>query len=441
MRPSSALSGLTFHAPLHAHALRRGMLAAITGLAGLFTLAIPPADAAEVRVRDQQILVEGKPFVPNGAGGETRLEDLAGLGATVVRTYGQEPGKILDEAHKAGLKVIVGLWMAHPRLGFDYGDKAAAQAQLESFRPMVERYKDHPALLMWGIGNEIEVDLPPDPGHPLWPALEDASRFVKAIDPHHPTMAVTADTGADKVALVKRHAPSIDVLGLNAYGDSLLTIEERARKQGWDGPIIFTEMGANGHWAVPQTPWGAPLEPSSTEKAQKMRAYFTLAKEKGIGAVPILWGQKQEVTPTWYSLMLPTGEYTETVEVMAELWGGTPPGGPNRAPRILSLLHKGPQSFPSDSETRITLETADPDGDPLEVSWDIMAESTHRSVGGAPEPVPASFPQGVHEASDTGARIANLPPGHYRVFVTVRDGKGAAATGNLPIEVKPGQED
>ncbi len=423
LRPARATPGqkLALHAVL------------LTALASLSTL---PLHAAEVEVKGQHILVDGKPLVPNGAGGETRLEDLARLGATVVRTYGQEPGKILDEAQKAGLKVIVGLWLAHPRQGFDYNDKAAAQAQLESFRPMVERYKDHPALLMWGIGNEIEVDLPRDPDHPLWPALEEASLFVKNIDPNHPTMAVTADTGADKIALVKRHAPSIDVLGVNAYGDSLLTIDERARKQGWEGPIIFTEMGANGHWAVPQTAWGAPLEPSSTEKAQKMRAYFTQAQEKGIGAVPILWGQKQEVTPTWYSLLLPTGEYTETVEVMADLWGGTPPGGKNRTPRILSLVHKGPQSFPADGETRIVLETSDPDGDPLDVSWDIMAESTVRSVGGAPEPVPEHFPQGVHDASPEGARIASLPPGRYRVFVTVRDGKGGAATGNLPIEVK-----
>lgn len=404
--------------------------------AGLLGLALTPLQAAEVSVRGQQILVDGEPFVPNGAGGETRFEDLAKLGATVVRTYGQEPGAILDAAHKAGLKVIVGLWMGHPRQGFDYNDKAAVEAQLEGFRTVVERYRDHPALLMWGIGNEIEVDMPPSADHPLWPAIDDAARFVKSIDPHHPAMAVIADTGADKVALVKRHAPTIDVLGINAYGDSLLTIDERARKQGWTGPLVFTEMGADGHWSVPQTAWGAALEPNSTEKAHKMRGYLALAKEKGIGAVPILWGQKQEVTPTWYSLLLPTGEWNETVEVMAEAWGGTPPGGPNKAPRIVSLVHKGPQSFAPDEETRVVLETTDPDGDTLAVEWDIMAETTVRSVGGTAEPVPPSFPQGLHEASKTGARIANLPPGRYRVFVTVRDGKGAAATGNLPIEVK-----
>ncbi|MGE4371405.1 MAG: glycoside hydrolase family 2 TIM barrel-domain containing protein [Xanthobacter sp.] len=396
----------------------------------------PKAVRDEVTVDGTHILVNGRPFLANGAGGRASFEDLARLGATTVRTYGQDPGPVLDAAEKAGLKVIAGLWLEHPRHGFDYRDAQARKAQLEKLRPMVERYRNHPALLMWGVGNEIEVAVSDEAARPVWPAIEEAAQFVKALDPHHPVMAVTADTGADKVAQLVRHAPSVDVLGLNAYGDSLLTITERARAQGWKGPIIFTEMGADGHWSVPRAPWGAPIEPNTTAKADKMRHYLQLAKQQGIGAIPIVWGDKQEVTPTWYSLLLPTGEWTETVGVMAELWGGTPPGGPNRAPRIEGLNFEGPMSFPPDGETRLKLTASDPDGDPLDVTWQVMAETTAHSVGGAPEPVPPSFPQAVHEPTADSVRIAGLPPGQYRIFATVRDGKGAGASINLPFEVK-----
>ncbi|MFG1239077.1 glycoside hydrolase family 2 TIM barrel-domain containing protein [Xanthobacter autotrophicus DSM 597] len=394
------------------------------------------AHAAQVAVRGADILVDGKPFMPLGASGETRFSELKALGANTIRTYGQEPGEILDAAQRAGLKVIVGFWLAHPRLGFNYADKAAVTAQLEALRHMVERYRTHPALLMWGIGNEVEVELSPEEAQAVWPAIEEAARLVKTLDSQHPTMAALAEVGQDKAAILKRSAPSIDVLGINGYGDGLLTSAGRARAQGWTGPIILTELGAQGHWDAPRAPWGAPMEPTSSEKATRVRRYLMAAKQAGVGAMPFLWGQKQEVTPSYYSLLLPTGEWTETVEVMSDLWGGKVPGGPNRAPRILGLSLVGPARFPTDGQTLVRLSATDPDGDPLKAEWQIMAETTARSVGGDPEPVPPSFPQGLHDPAPTGVRIFGLPPGRYRVFVTLRDGRGAAATGNIPFEVQ-----
>ncbi|MFG1477721.1 glycoside hydrolase family 2 TIM barrel-domain containing protein [Xanthobacter sp. V4C-4] len=395
------------------------------------------AKASQVSVRGSEILLDGRPFVPNGASGETRLAELKAIGANVVRTYGQEPGEILDAAQRAGLKVIVGFWMGHPRVGFDYRNRAAVEAQLETLRHMVERYRNHPALLMWGIGNEVEVELPPAEAQAVvWPAIEEAARLVKTLDPSHPTLAVVAEVGTDKARQLKAQAPSIDVLGVNGYGDGLLTSVARARAQGWSGPVVLTEMGALGHWEAPKTPWGARFEPTSSAKADQMRRYLTSANHAGIGTIVFLWGQKQEVTPTWYSLLLPTGEWTETVEVMADQWDGTPPGGDNHAPRILSLRLDGPAVLPRNGSTVLRVAATDPDGDPLKVEWQVMAETTAPSIGGDAEPVPQSFPEAVHEPSVNAVRIGPLPPGTYRVFVTVRDGRGAAATGNLPIAVR-----
>jgi hypothetical protein len=32
--------------------------------------------------------------------------------------------------------------------------------------------------------------------------------------------------------------------------------------------------------------------------------------------------------------------------------------------------------------------------------------------------------------------VTGLPPGNYRLFAIVRDGRGAAATANLPFQVR-----
>lgn len=393
------------------------------------------AGAGQVQVRGSEILLDGKPFIPNGAAAEDRLAELKALGATVVRTYGQEPGAILDAAQRAGLKVIVGFWLGHPRRGFDYGNRRAVEAQLEDLRHMVQRYRTHPALLMWGIGNEVEVDLSPAEAMAVWPAIEEAARLAKNLDGQHPVMAAVAEVGEGKAGLLKRLAPSVDVLGINGYGEGLLTAVARARAQGWDGPIVLAEIGPQGHWDAPRTAWGAPLEPTSTEKAERMRRYLAAARKAGVGAIPLVWGHKQEVTPTWYSLLLPSGEWTGTVEAMAEAWGGQPPGTA-AAPRIRALAFDGPDVLAPGETRRVILTASDPDGEPLDVAWQVMAESTVRSVGGDPEPVPPAFPEAVRQAAAGEARIGPLPAGRYRVFVTVRDGRGAAATANLPFEVR-----
>lgn len=396
--------------------LKRILLALILAIAAL------PAHA-EVRVSGSQVLVDGRQFPIRGAAGEQRLDLLKQLGATVVRTYGDPPDAVLDQAHKLGLKVIVGFWLEHPRRGFDYRDPSQANAQLERLAAFVKRYKAHPALLMWGVGNEVEAELDDDSA--VWPGIGQAARLVRRLDPHHPVMAVLAEAGGGKVAKLMQAAPDVDVLGVNSYGDALPSLPERVRAQGWKGPLVVTEMGAIGQWQAQRKPWGAMIEPSSTAKASLLRGYLSALGPATQGQILFYWGQKQEVTPTWHSLLLPDGSWTETAEAMAQAWGGKTPGG-NRAPRIGRF----------DMEAgRAVLEAADPDGDTLAVQWSVMAESTDLRKGGDIEAVPRGHAEALLSSDHAGARLGTLPAGQYRLFVTVRDGKGAAATANLPFLV------
>lgn len=407
-----------------------GLTLHLTGLAA-------PAMAQSVTVAAGQVLVDGRPFAIRGAAGQERFAELAALGATTVRTYGGDPGAILDAAQAAGLKVIAGLWVEHPRRGVDYADRAFVGKQLGDFRKIVEKHKDHPALLMWGIGNEVESDLADDAA--VWPALEEVAAMVKSIDPHHPCIAVVAETGADKVVKLRARAPSIDVLGINSYGDALYTVVARAREQGWTGPLVISELGARGQWQAATAPWGAPFELTSTQKAIELRRYLDALGRQDAGIILFLWGWKQEVTPTWHSLRLPSGEWTEASESMAEAWGGMTPGG-NHAPRIASLRLADNPSAPFASVApgqswRVVLEAADPDGDPLDMSWAVREESRIRTVAGDFEPDAPSMPDAV-EPAPMGASVTPLPIGKYRLFVEVRDGRGAAASANMPFEVR-----
>jgi len=413
--------------------LRRSIGSLLLALATVLTPA-EAAPAATVGVRGTTIVVDGRPFFIRGAAGTTRLAMLKDLGANTVRTYGDDPGPVLDEAARVGLKVIVGLWLEPPRRGFDYADPAAVNAQLDRLRAEVQRHKDHPALLMWGIGNEVEAEL--TDGARVWPAIEDAARMVKSVDPNHPTMAVLQEAGDGKVRKIRDLAPSIDVLGVNSYGDAVRTLPARVRAQQWTGPLIVAELGALGEWQAGRTPWGAAIEPTSTDKARLMRQYLAVsANPEFAGQIVFYWGQKQEVTPTWYGLFLPDGDWTEPLEAMARAWYGRTPGG-NRAPRIAALSLQGDPSRDGTSPRRAALRAFDPDGDALTVRWQVLAESTDRHRSGDPESVPPDHSDAIRDADAEGARLDRLAPGNYRIFVYVRDPKGAAATGNLPFQVR-----
>lgn len=390
------------------------------------------AVAAEVTVRGQEILVDGRPFPIRGASVEGRLAALKALGATTVRSYGGDPGPLLAEAGRLGMKVIAGLWLEPPRRGFDYRNRALVEAQLAAFRAIVERYRDSPALLAWGIGNEVEAELTDT--SLVWPAIEEAARLVKSLDPRHPTMAVLAEAGDGKIKKIRALAPSIDVLGVNSYGDALPSLPQRVRTDGWTGPIVITELGAIGQWQAAETPWGARIEPTSTEKAERLRRYLAAIKSGTAGHILFLWGQKQEVTPTWHGLLLPGGEWMQASEAMAEAWGGRTPDG-NRAPRVAPLRLPGGPVAARGRAIEATLDASDPDGDKLTVKWTLLAESTDLKKGGDRESVPPDHSAAIR-AEGSYARIDSLPPGNYRLFAVAHDGRGAAATANVPFQVR-----
>lgn len=392
-----------------------------------------PATAANVTVDRDAILVDGRPFAVVGAAGQTRFGLLKQLGATTVRTYGDETGFVLDEAQKVGLKVIAGFWLEHPRRGFDYGNLAQVGPQLQKLTEFVNRYKSHPALLMWGLGNEVEAEMADD--HQAWTGIEEAAKLVRRLDASHPTLAVLAETGNDKITRFRRLAPSIQVLGVNSYGEALPSLPDRVRAQGWKGPLIITEMGPIGQWQAKKTPWGAAIEPTSDEKAAMLSRWFTALQPQVQGQIVFYWGQKQEVTPTWHSLLLQGGEYTRTAEAMAAAWGGNTPQG-NRAPRISLFRFPQGNEWNRDQSMRAEIAAEDPDNDQVGVVWQVMGESTDLKTFGDAEQPPPVFPQAVRDPGPKGATIAGLQPGNYRLFVTVRDGKGAAATANLPFRVK-----
>lgn len=403
-----------------------------------------PSRAIPVRIERMQggwtLLRGGKPFVIKGAGGsQTHLEDLVKHGGNAIRTWdGEGIDELLDRAHELGVAVCVGIWLGHERHGFDYDDPESRARQLEKVERIVRAHRDHPAVLMWGVGNEVELQA--EDWEKAFRSVEDAAKLIKSLDPHHPTMAVVAEIFDGKGAMVQRMCPSIDIIGVNSYGGAS-SVPGRLLEHGYDGPYVLAEFGPTGHWESASTDWEAPIEPTSTEKANQYAERYEQAVQSEIpgrclGSFVFLWGDKQETTSTWFGMFLRTGEKVGAVDEISKAWTGKWPE--NRAPAIAAVTSGlDRKRVAPGQEFEVRVRASDADGDPLKVEYLVTAETTDRRAGGDRERRPQEFTElTVQDGGMTGLVRTPDSPGAYRVFVTIRDGRGAAATANLPFFVE-----
>jgi hypothetical protein len=401
--------------------------------------------AVRVEIRNEgdgfRLYRGGEPFFIKGAVGWSYLEELAEAGANSLRTS----PRLLDEAHGLGLTVLVNLRMAAERDGFDYDDEEAVQEQFNRIREIVMEHKDHPAVLMWAVGNELDhIPGNLDYNLKMWDAVNDIARMIKETDPNHPVMTVIGTGRPEKLGELIERCPDLDLLGVNAYAD-IVDVPAWLREFHWDKPYAVTEWGPSGHWEVPRTRWGVVIEETSTEKARLYRERYErvmLADPLCIGSYAFLWtSDRQERTHTWYNMFTGHGLKKGSVGSMQYMWTGRWPA--NRAPEIESLTINGKSARDNISLVRGSINTArvvvtDPDNDPLTIEWELLPEPTRfGAYAGQGETKPPAV-EGFIRSVENGAISFEVPgePGtNYRLFVYAYDNGGNAATANIPFFV------
>ena len=404
----------------------------------------PPRAWRPVAVRVEKtdggwrLLRGGRPYFVKGVGGQTNLALLKSCGGNSVRTWGAEGlGDVLDEAHRHGLTVLAGIWLGHERHGFNYNDADQVARQLDDARAVIEKYRNHPALLAWGLGNEMEGYEKGD-NAAVWSAVNSLAALAHRLDPNHPTMTVLAEIGGDRVKNVHRLCPEIDVVGINSYAGAA-TLPARYAKAGGTKPYVLTEFGPAGSWEAKKNRFGAVPEPTSTQKALAYRSAYEkgvlAAKGRCLGSYAFLWGQKQEATATWFGMLLPGGKRLAAADVMQQLWTGEAPK--DRCPELRSLSLVGEDEVDPGATVRAKAEVVDPEGDRLTARWVLQAEAEAFGQGGDAEAVPPTFPDALVKGDASGATV-KVPKGGgvYRLFLYVEDGHGGAAVGNVLLRVK-----
>jgi hypothetical protein len=207
-----------------AHAFILAFLAGLCPVAAQTGGGIPTVVKVQRDETGYHLVRNGIPYTIKGGGGRMYLEALKEAGGNSLRTWGEDDLEpLLDRAQELGLTVTVGIWLGQERQGFNYADADSVRREVEKARAFFRRYRRHPALLMWGLGNEMEGS----GNNPvIWRTVNEIARIAKSEDPDHPTMTVIAEVGGRKISQFMSLCPDVDVLGINSYG-SLMTLPKR----------------------------------------------------------------------------------------------------------------------------------------------------------------------------------------------------------------------
>ncbi|WP_188883504.1 glycoside hydrolase family 2 TIM barrel-domain containing protein, partial [Alicyclobacillus cellulosilyticus] len=144
---------------------------------------------------------------------ERRLRILKAMGCNALRfAHNPMAPELLDLCDRMGFLVIAEAFDKWKSLYYEHFFDEWWERDLEA---MIVRDRNHPSVIMWSVGNEVEKQGQPS----MLAILEQLVKFCHEKDPTRPvTCALAPNVGPheDRTELIKNVAQRVDVLGLNS---------------------------------------------------------------------------------------------------------------------------------------------------------------------------------------------------------------------------------
>lgn len=241
-----------------------------------------------LRVGEEKVRLRGisyGPFRPNAAGAPfpedsrltSDLEHLWALKFDTVRLYDPPSDHLLSEAQRLGLRLIVGIpWTDH----VDFlRDPALQEKIISTVRETITRLRDHPCVVAFLVGNEIEKTLV------RWMGPQRVQQFLEQlIDVGHacaPNQLFSYATYPSTEYLIPRNA---DFLAVNVYLEQPAAFQnylQRLHNLAGNKPLLITEFGLDAavHGEAAQTETRQWFEQICAESAVAGTIWFSYTDE------------------------------------------------------------------------------------------------------------------------------------------------------------------
>lgn len=203
-----------------------------------------------LRVGDEKVRLRGisyGPFRPNSTGAPfpedacltNDLEHLSARQFDTVRLHHPPSSQLLNEAERLGLRLIVGIpWTDH----VDFlRDPALQKKIIETVREAVTRLRDHPCIVAFLVGNEIEKTLVRWMGPRRVQQLLE--QLIAAGRECAPNQLFSYATYPSTEYLIPRNS---DFLAVNVYLEHPAALQnylQRLQNLAGNKPLLITEFG------------------------------------------------------------------------------------------------------------------------------------------------------------------------------------------------------
>lgn len=405
--------------------------------------------ANKVEIKGQagswQLMVNERPFELKGVGvsfnygsyDEDYLVMAKDMGANAVRTWNYTPNGIdksyLDNAHELGLYVASWMWLnpakeSYVNISYKEGSPYR-KACKERVRRWVNEIKDHPALLMWGLGNEVIFFSDSEEEKVAFAKfLNELCQMIHEMDPNHPV--IYASMEEIEFPYLAKYTPNLDIVGVNTY-KQLVSIHGRWKMTNFDVPYILTEFGPTNMWGVSKDANGLPMDPPDWHKARQYeRTFKDFEKYRGycLGGFVFLIGEIDQWTATWWPLnwrKLKRASYW----VAYTAYTGEEPE--NKAPRIESVKLSKCNGLVPFEEIRVEVIAKDPDGDNLTIDYDLRTLKDDLELHASEE----YYEEMMTPAKDGFKLTMPSYEDTFILYILVKDDHGNIAIANRSIVV------
>lgn len=272
-----------------------------------------------VRIVNGQLVVNGQPFFIKGVGynpipiGRSYAYGFSGdreiysrdfpliraMGANTIRTWSKVTSTdFLDAAYNNGENPIYVI-MGFPVDPTKVSNATYREAVIGDFREYVRRFKDHPAVLMWCVGNEVEFEIqktwPGDSGklRDWYSLLNELARAAYEVegDSYHPVMTSSCEiyfigdpaTGSDDSSLRFVDAWGATIFRGRSFEGAFDQFRERSSK-----PLVVTEFGIDAF----DTNAGAEDEVAQAEYASDLLDELFNAGGRILGGCYFEWSDE-----------------------------------------------------------------------------------------------------------------------------------------------------
>ena len=420
---------------------------------------VSPKTLSRTEHGSYQWMVEGEPFTIQGVvynpgqdwrDGHNPLtrnklkQDFRRIKAMGGNTISRYRPSIYDEnliraANDLDMKVMYGFWFEP---WTDYSrDSVRVEAIVASVLSRVKEMHHHPSIIGWGLGSDTWERLADhfDPAYlpqvriGYLHMLERIARQIHAQDSTRPVYTQLAAGDGLPAALhsLRLHAPSVDMPGIQVfYQPHAASLDSLMQARWHHAPYFVSEFGPAGHWDERYTALdeeGFLDEPTDFAKGyqlqQKWEAHIQPTLGHSLGGLAYCWQDRFDGTWTWYGLSDREGRLKPAYYALRRLWTQSTENAP-----LADAYLQSPLEIP-DQRNVLNFRAISPNNlrDDLHYEWKLVKQHSIEEAGR------------VRFKRKYNLALVDLPlpPGGYRLYLSISDDEGNVVTASEGFPVYP----